>query len=463
MQQLKLSRLAGAGSIVLGVWCSLAAAQAPRQPEESAFSAPNDQTGQPSPPAADDRLMADSDHPVAESPERERFRGDEGWQILTRSVEQRVIEYRQFGRGDEQILVVGPLESDEPAGVELIERLVDHFERFPRRLDGATVTVVRDPNPDGRLRGSRTNARGVRLDMNFPTRQWRKVPIGDHWLSGRTPESEPETRALLELLDDLKPDRIVLLEATRREAELRYSQSAEPIARRLARGQLTPIAWDPSRAPASLATYAGNERGVATLVLRVGAAAGAEYNWAQYKLLLLAAVSAEAIESAATPTHRLAAFTFASGAAEPPIETEPPTAAASTKRGMVLAAKELEFGGVLAPVVIPGHRPPAAQRVAPTPTARATRTPATGQPQRWMVPYRGPTRSGLPRQTISRVPGKPVPYGAVNRFSAPSTAPAILAPPLSAPKVERLPPVDRNPPVQRPLPQPIPLYPETGY
>ncbi|HEX5444486.1 MAG TPA: M14 family zinc carboxypeptidase [Pirellulales bacterium] len=464
MQWLKQRRLAYASWMILGMWCSLAAAQMPMRPEESLFAAPDDQAVRSSPMGADDSPLAEAERPRPLD-EREHLSAEGGWQVLTRSVEQRVIEYRQFGRGEAHILVVGPLEGDESAGVELLERLVDHLERFPRRLQGATVTVVRDPNPDGRLRGSRTNARGVRLDMNFPTRQWRKVPIADHWLSGRTPESEPETRALIELLDDLKPDRLVLLEATRHEAELRYSQSAEPMARRLAReSQLAAIAWDSAESPASLATYAGNHRGLPTLVLRIRAAAGAEYNWVQHKRALLSAVDGDAAEPAAAPAHRLASLTRASGEANPPTATEQSSSEVSPPRGVVLAAKELELGGVLAPVVVPSRRPPLpARRLSTAPPRQATGKPSASKPQRWMVPYRGPASGGLSNQRMPGVPGKPVPYGAANRFSPPSAARTTQRPTPATPRVERLPPVAPNSPAQRPLPQPIPLYPETGY
>ncbi|MGH7193703.1 MAG: M14 family zinc carboxypeptidase, partial [Candidatus Saccharimonadales bacterium] len=428
MQWLKQGRVACAGWIVLGI-CSVGAAQTSVRPAQSLFAAPADQTAQSSLTGADDRLMPDAEHPVTfpNRDTRRRVSYEEHWQILTRSVEQRVIEYRQFGRGEQQVLVVGPLEGDEPAGVELLERLVERLEGFPRRLEGATVTVVRDPNPDGRLRGSRTNARGVRLDMNFPTRQWRKVPIADRWLSGRTPESEPETRALIELLDDLKPERIVLLEATRREAELRYSPSAEPIARRLAREcQLSATVWDTAEAPASLAAYAVGVRGLATLVLRIPAAAGADYNWEQYKRVLLAAVDADATEPAAPKTHRLAALSRGGGAANPLIENEPAASETAQPRGLVLAAKELEFGGVLAPVVMPRRRAPeTSPRVSTAPQPRPYTTPTQspgGRPQRWIVPYRGPANGVLPNQTVPGVPGTPIPYGAIKRFSVPSTA-----------------------------------------
>src|SRR5271170_3152899 len=72
------------------------------------------------------------------------------WDVLGRSLENRVIEYAQFGSGRHRVLVVGALRGDEPEGVALAQALGEHLIRFPQRLDDLTVTIVRDPNPDGR-------------------------------------------------------------------------------------------------------------------------------------------------------------------------------------------------------------------------------------------------------------------------------------------------------------------------
>jgi len=83
--------------------------------------------------------------------------------------------------------------------------------------------VVLAANPDGLVRGTRGNARGVELNRNFPTRDWRpnQVPHRstlddprDVMLSpGPHAGSEPETQALIALIGDLKPEVVVSLHA----------------------------------------------------------------------------------------------------------------------------------------------------------------------------------------------------------------------------------------------------------
>ncbi len=61
-------------------------------------------------------------------------------------------------------------------------------------------------NPDGLARGTRKNAHGVDLNRNFPY-GWRD--LDGAYESGPRPGSEPETRAVIRFLGDVRPDYIL--------------------------------------------------------------------------------------------------------------------------------------------------------------------------------------------------------------------------------------------------------------
>src|SRR6266480_3258865 len=120
--------------------------------------------------------------------------------------------------GGHEIIVLASIHGDEAETTVVVSEALRCIPQGDLR-----AAVILCGNPDGMLRGTRGNARGVDLNRNFPTSNWspdavcyktRANDARDIALSpGSEPGSEPETRALLSLLERLKPRGIVSLHA----------------------------------------------------------------------------------------------------------------------------------------------------------------------------------------------------------------------------------------------------------
>ena len=96
-------------------------------------------------------------------------------------------------------------------------------------VSGANIWVVPDLNPDGYVRNTRKNARGVDLNRNFPY-DWRRQT--GTYSSGPSPASEPETRATMRFLDTVKPDFVISLHQPLDGVDTSYAKT-RPLAQRL--------------------------------------------------------------------------------------------------------------------------------------------------------------------------------------------------------------------------------------
>lgn len=118
------------------------------------------------------------------------------------SVKGRPIRAWRLGEpGKRRIVLISTMHGNEPHTRGILESLRDG-----RAIRGVDLWVVPTYNPDGLVRGTRRNARGVDLNRNFPY-DW--VDLDGSYESGPRPASEPETRAVMAFLKDIDPLRVI--------------------------------------------------------------------------------------------------------------------------------------------------------------------------------------------------------------------------------------------------------------
>lgn len=163
-----------------------------------------------------------------------------------------------------RVLVFAGLHGEEPETTYALSRALRQLTRPP-----AHCAVVLAANPDGLMRGTRGNARGVDLNRNFPARNWRSEFVthrstledpSDIRLSpGAGPASEPETRGLIALIGELQPEHIVALHAPLGCID---DAGESPLGRRLAARTGMPLVRDVGyETPGSLGSW-GGDRGL---------------------------------------------------------------------------------------------------------------------------------------------------------------------------------------------------------
>lgn len=131
---------------------------------------------------------------------------------LGKTVKGRDIMASIYGSGAKRVLIFGGIHGNEQHTTVLARALAVNLnsETLPPNL---TVIVVPDVNPDGLMAATRVNANGVDINRNFPSKTWRSEYTDQMHYPGVKPSSEPETRAVLSLLERYPPHLVVTLHA----------------------------------------------------------------------------------------------------------------------------------------------------------------------------------------------------------------------------------------------------------
>lgn len=130
------------------------------------------------------------------------------WKVLGKSNWKNRIYYKEFGSGEKLTMIIGGMHGDEPSGFIATIKLAQYIKKNPSSINNRVI-IIPCLNPDGLIKGRRTNGRKVDINRNFPTPSWSPEYIKEYNNPGKLPASEPETVLIANAIDDFRPDLII--------------------------------------------------------------------------------------------------------------------------------------------------------------------------------------------------------------------------------------------------------------
>ena len=157
-------------------------------------------------------------------------------------------------------LIIGVFHGDEPQGKFLIEEYIKNNVTD-------SLSFIPCLNPDGMQLGQRTNANGVDLNRNFPTKNW-ELTKKNEFFGGKAPASEIETQFVIDIIQEYKPSLILTLHAPFK--VVNYDGPAKSTAEKISEIIKYPVeASIGYPTPGSFGTFAGIERQIPTITLEL--------------------------------------------------------------------------------------------------------------------------------------------------------------------------------------------------
>jgi protein MpaA len=151
-----------------------------------------------------------------------------GESVLGRPIEAIHFTPPAYAKPRPPALLFAAIHGDEAVSQLMLERLADELVERP---PGRDTWIVPCANPDGVLAGTRNNANDVDLNRNFASASWgtQRRP---GYNPGAAAEDQPETQALVGLIDRIDPQRLIAIHAMYR--MINWDGTGEALARECA-------------------------------------------------------------------------------------------------------------------------------------------------------------------------------------------------------------------------------------
>jgi protein MpaA len=187
-----------------------------------------------------------------------------GHTVLGRPIEAIHFVPPSYAKPRDPAVLFGAIHGDEPVTQLMLERLADDLVERPPGRDTWIIPVL---NVDGVLAGTKNNAHDIDLNRSFAAANWTAAHKAGYD-PGKTPESEPEVQALVDLIDRVGAKRLVAVHATYR--CMNWDGAGRALAEEMARLSGYPAEGDIGYpTPGSFGSKYGVDRGLEVVTVEV--------------------------------------------------------------------------------------------------------------------------------------------------------------------------------------------------
>jgi len=205
------------------------------------------------------------------------------WEYYRTTQRKNPLIFATFGNNSKHcILFFGCVHGDELPTVYLMFKLAEYVKKNPELFKDNCIIIAPLLNPDGFLseKPTRTNAGGVDINRNFPTKDWPAKAMSQWIAKGRVaryypgakPASEQETLFQIALIKRFKPQKILSAHSPLNffdyDGPSSDLNSFEKWMEQICREVHHPLKKF-GYYPGSLGNYAGHERDIFTLTLEL--------------------------------------------------------------------------------------------------------------------------------------------------------------------------------------------------
>lgn len=185
------------------------------------------------------------------------------------SVENRPIDIHAFGSGPKTTMIMAGVHGDERDGVDVVRAIHVMLSELPAgTLDGHRIVLMPCANPDGYAAGTRQNANGIDLNRNFPDKTYSEGDKSGEHNGGQGAVSEPETKAIMNVVNQYKPRLIISLHAAL--ACVNYNGPCIRVAQRISKATGLPAVGDIGYpTPGSMGNYYGFDKRLPVITLEL--------------------------------------------------------------------------------------------------------------------------------------------------------------------------------------------------